>query len=237
MNKPLRFLVLSLLGIIVIYTPVSAQVDIKKTDEDIAIIEQKIMMPMRDGIRLATDIYRPNSNQPVPVIFSKTPYNYNSWGNGEERKRTYNTAMEWVKKGYAYVVQNERGRYFSEGSWDILGTPTTDGDDAFTWLADQSWCNGKIATVGCSSTAEWQMAVAAQDHPAYAAMIPAGYGAGVGVVPGFYEQGNWYRGGAMQMLFTSWLYGVQNDEIRPTFPADATQEQLIQSSRYFDLAP
>jgi uncharacterized protein len=237
MNKALRFLILSLLGIIVIYTPVSAQVDIKKADEDNAIVDQKVMMPMRDGIRLATDIYRPKTNKPVPVIFSRTPYNYNSWGNGEERKRTYKTAMGWVKKGYAYVVQNERGRYFSQGNWDILGTPTTDGDDAFTWLADQPWCNGKIATVGCSSTAEWQMAVAAQDHPAYAAMIPAGYGAGVGVVPGFYEQGNWYRGGAMQMLFTSWLYNVQNDEIRPTFPADATQEQLIRASRYFDLAP
>ncbi len=237
MNKFLLILVLALIGLFIIETPSIAQVDIKRSDDEIAIIDQKIMMPMRDGIRLATDVYRPITNKPVPVIFSKTPYNFNSWGNGKERKRTYNRAMEWVKKGYAYVVQNERGRYFSEGDWDILGTPTTDGDDAFTWLAEQAWCNGKIATIGCSSTAEWQMAVAAQDHPAYAAMIPAGYGAGVGVVPGFYEQGNWYRGGAMQMLFTSWLYGVQNDEIRPTFPHDATQEQLIRASRYFDLAP
>ena len=205
--------------------------------EEIAIIDQKIMMPMRDGIRLCTDIYRPKTDEPVPVVFSKTPYNFNSWRDGEESTRSYRRAMEWVKKGYAYVVQNERGRYFSEGKWDILGTPTTDGYDAFTWMSEQAWCNGKIATIGCSSTAEWQMAVAALDHPAHAAMVPQGFGAGVGRVGQFYEQGNWYRGGAMQMLFIAWLYGVQNDRIRPMFPADATQEELIRNSRYFDLAP
>ena len=203
----------------------------------IAVIDQKVMMPMRDGIRLCTDIYRPKTDEAVPVVFSRTPYNFNSWRDGEESTRTYRRALDWVEKGYAYVVQNERGRYFSEGQWDILGTPTTDGYDAFTWLAEQDWCNGKIATIGCSSTAEWQMAVAALDHPAHAAMVPQGFGAGVGRVGPFYEQGNWYRGGAMQMLFIAWLYGVQNDRIRPTFPADATQEELIRNSRYFDLAP
>ena len=215
----------------------SQEVSILEKLEEIAIIDQKVMMPMRDGVRLATDIYRPKTEEKVPIIFSKTPYNFNSWGDGEMRTRTYQRAYDAVSRGYAYVVQNERGRYFSEGEWDILGTPTTDGYDAFTWMADQEWSNGKIATQGCSSTAEWQMAVASLDHPALAAMMPAGYGAGVGRVGDYYEQGNWYRGGAQQMLFTAWLYGVQNDRIRPTFPADATQEELIRNSRYFDLAP
>ncbi|MEM7196111.1 MAG: CocE/NonD family hydrolase [Pseudomonadota bacterium] len=205
--------------------------------EKIAIIDQKIMMPMRDGVRLCTDIYRPKTNEPVPVILSKTPYNFNSWRDGEESTRTYNRALEAVKRGYAYVVQNERGRYFSEGQWDILGVPTTDGYDCFTWLSEQPWCNGRIGTIGCSSTAEWQMAVAALNHPAHVAMVPQGFGAGVGRVGDFYEQGNWYRGGVEQMLFFSWLYSVQNDRIRPTFPPDATQEELIRVSRYFDLAP
>ncbi|MCO6475377.1 MAG: CocE/NonD family hydrolase [Phaeodactylibacter sp.] len=205
--------------------------------EAIAIIDQKVMMPMRDGVRLATDIYRPKTDEPVPVIFSKTPYNFNSWGDGERRTRTFERAYEAVSRGYAYVVQNERGRYFSEGEWDILGVPITDGYDAFSWMAAQPWCNGKIGTLGCSSTAEWQMAVAALDHPAHAAMVPQGFGAGVGRVGAYYEQGNWYRGGAQQMLFTSWLYGVQNGRIRPTFPKDATQEELIRASRWFDLAP
>ncbi len=214
----------------------NAQVDVSKKLEDIAIIDEKVMMPMRDGIRLATDIYRPNTDQPVPIIFSRTPYNYNTWVDGKERTRTKQRAYEAVKRGYAYVVQNERGRYFSEGEWDILGTPTTDGYDAFTWMAKQPWCNGKIATYGCSSTAEWQMGVAALDHPAHAAMVPQGFGAGVGRIGGYYEQGNWYRGGAQQMLFTPWLYSVQNDAFRPRVPKGATQEDLIRISRFYDLA-
>ena len=204
---------------------------------EIAIIDQKVMMPMRDGIRLCTDIYRPKTDEPVPVIFSRTPYNFNSWGDGERRNRTAQRAYEAVKRGYAYVVQNERGRYFSEGEWDILGVPLTDGYDAFSWMKDQAWCNGKIGTYGCSSTAEWQMAVAALDHPSHAAMVPMGYGAGVGRVGEYYEQGNWYRGGAQQMLFTAWLYGVEHDKFKPRIPAGATQEDLIRISRFYDLAP
>ena len=82
--------------------------------EKMARIDQKIMMPMRDGIRLATDIYRPKTDKKVPIIFSRTPYNFNSWGDGEQKTRTAKRALEAVKRGYAYVVQNERGRYFSE---------------------------------------------------------------------------------------------------------------------------
>lgn len=81
------------------------------------------------------------------------------------------------------------------------------------------------------------MAVVALNPPGLATFVAQGYGAGVGRVGKYYEQGNWYRGGAGQMLFTAWLYGVQNDEIRPSFPKDATQEQLIRASRAFDLAP
>ncbi|WP_224488921.1 CocE/NonD family hydrolase [Robertkochia flava] len=211
--------------------------DYREQLEEIAIIDQKVMMPMRDGTRLATDIYRPKTDKKVPIIFSRTPYNFNTWGDGEERTRTYQRALEAVKHGYAYVVQNERGRYFSEGEWDILGVPLTDGYDAFSWMKDQDWSNGRIGTYGCSSTAEWQMAVAALDHPSHAAMVPQGYGAGVGRVGEINEQGNWYRGGAEQMLFFAWLYGVEHDKFKPRIPEGATQEDLIRISRYYDLAP
>lgn len=210
--------------------------DVLSKLEEIAIIDQKIMVPMRDGIRLATDVYRPKTDQPVPIVFSRTPYNFNAWRDGKPSTRTYRAAYEAVSRGFAYVVQNERGKFFSEGEWDILGPPTTDGNDAFTWMAEQPWSNGKIGLYGCSSTAEWQMAVAALDHPALAALVPMGFGAGVGRVGEFYEQGNWYRGGAEQMLFFAWLYGNQNIQ-RPTFPADMSQEDLVRVSRYFDLAP
>lgn len=210
--------------------------EVYKKLEAVAIIDQKVMMPMRDGERLATDIYRPKGNAKVPIIFSRTPYNFNSWIDGELRTRTLEAAYEAVQRGYAYVVQNERGRFFSEGEWDILGTPTTDGYDAFEWMSKQKWTNGKIGLIGCSSTAEWQMAVASLNHPALAAMVAQGFGAGVGRVGDFYEQGNWYRGGAQQMLFTAWLYGTQNDKFRPTFPKNIQQEDLVRVQRFYDLA-
>jgi putative CocE/NonD family hydrolase len=236
--KKHRILISAVLAYFLVSTfSLQAQDNTLKELEDIAIVDQKIMMPMRDGIRLATDIYRPKTDKKVPIIFSRTPYNFNSWGDGEENTGTAKRALEAVKRGYAYVVQNERGRYFSEGEWDILGVPLTDGFDAFTWMKDQPWSNGKIGTLGCSSTAEWQMAVAALDHPSHAAMVPQGFGAGVGQVGEIKEQGNWYRGGAEQMLFIAWLYGVEHDKFKPRIPAGATQEDLIRISRFYDLAP
>ena len=231
-----RLLVVIILSTLSTITIV-AQESIRDKILEIATIDEKVMMPMRDGIRLATDIYRPKTDLKVPVIFSRTPYNFNSWGDGKERTRTMERAYEAIKRGYAYVVQNERGRYFSEGEWDILGVPLTDGYDAFSWLQNQEWSNGKIGTLGCSSTAEWQMAVAALDHPSHAAMVPQGFGAGVGVVGSYYEQGNWYRGGAVQLLFPSWLYSVEHDKFKPRIPPGATQEDLIRISRFYDLDP
>lgn len=222
---------------LLIITNLKAQDDIWEQLAEIAVIDQKVMMPMRDGIRLATDIYRPKTDEPVPIIFSRTPYNFNTWGDGKQRTYTARKAYEAIKRGYAYVVQNERGRYFSEGEWDILGVPLTDGYDAFTWMKNQAWSNGKIGTIGCSSTAEWQMAVAALDHPSHAAMVPQGFGAGVGTVGPYFEQGNWYRGGVEQMLFFAWLYGVEHDKFKPRIPAGASQEDLIRISRFYDLAP
>ncbi len=80
--------------------------------------------------------------------------------------RALEDAYQPVSSGYAYVVQNECGHFFSEGEWDILGTPITDGYHALEWMSKQSWSNGKVGLIGCSSTAEWQMAVASQNHPA-----------------------------------------------------------------------
>jgi putative CocE/NonD family hydrolase len=189
-----------------------------------------VMVPMRDGVRLATDVYLPKGDGPFPVIFVKTPYDFNKIeGLGLE------WATEAVERGYAYVVQNERGRYYSEGEWEILGQPQTDGYDSLTWLAEQEWSSGKVATLGCSSTAEWQLALAAQNHPAHAAMIPMASGAGIGRVGEYHEQGNWYKGGVHQTLFTVWLYGVQQN-IRPQFPKGLSQDVLQRLRKAYDLA-
>ncbi len=103
-------------------------------------------------------------------------------------------------------------------------------------MGAQQWSNGKVGTIGCSSTAEWQLGVASLGNKALAAIIPEGFGAGVGRVKPYFEQGNWFRGGAFQMLFIPWLYSVQN-QVRPMFPPDTSQADLIEASKMFDLAP
>lgn len=209
---------------------------IEKELNDIAVVDRKVMVPMRDGKKMAADIYRPkDTSKQYPIIFSRTPYNFNFWDVRMGAPRDMTTILEAVKRGYAYVVMNERGHFFSEGNYDILGPPTTDGDDAISWMAKQDWSNKKVGTIGCSSTAEWQPAVAAQGNSAFTTMIVQGFGAGIGRVGPYYEQGNWYRGGAVQMLFIAWLYGEQN-QVRPMFPANTSQEDLIRASKSFDLA-
>lgn len=204
--------------------------------QSIAVVDRKVMVAMRDGKRMAADIYRPkDASKKYPTVFSRTPYNFNFWDVRNGVPRDLSTELDAVKRGYAYVQMNERGHFFSEGNYDILGPPLSDGDDEISWIAKQPWSNGKVGLIGCSSTAEWQLAVAAQGNPALAAIIPQGFGAGVGRVAPYFEQGNWYRGGAVQMLFIAWINGEQN-QVRPMFPPDASQEDLIRASKSFDLA-
>ena len=203
----------------------------------VAIVERKVMVAMSDGKRMAADIYRPkDTTKKYPIIFVRTPYNFNYWDVRNGMPRDMAAELEAVKKGYAFVEMNERGHFFSEGNYDILGAPLSDGSDAITWMTAQPWSNGKVGTIGCSSTAEWQMAVAAMGNPGFTTMIPQGFGAGVGRVGPYLEQGNWYRGGAVQMLFIAWLYGEQN-QVRPSFPAGTSRQDLERASRLFDLAP
>ena len=210
--------------------------EIEQELESAATVERKVMIRMRDGKRMAADIYRPkDETKKYATIFLRTPYDFNYWDIALGAPRDMNVELEAVKRGYAYVEINERGRFFSEGNWDILGAPVTDGYDEFSWIASQPWSNGKVGAIGCSSTAEWQLAVTALGNPAEATFIPMGFGAGVGRVGPYYEQGNWYRGGAVQMLFIDWLYGMEN-EVRPMFPVDTSREELIRTSRGFDLS-
>ena len=182
--------------------------DYRQWDEDklreelgrIADATRKINVAMRDGVHLSTDVYLPkDSHDALPTVFWRTPYNFNTLSSDELLPQ----AVEAVSHGYAFVIQNERGRYFSEGEFKILGNPRTDGYDALSWIAEQEWSNGRVGTIGCSSSAEWQLALAAMDHPAHAAMVPMDSGAGIGRVGEFHEQGNWYRGGAQRTLYLS----------------------------------
>jgi len=225
-------------------TPVLAQIHrvsdtVRQADLDReAEIVRMVRVPMRDGVHLATEIYLPKERSgPVPVIFWRTPYNFSelAGSNPARPNARLKYALDAVRNGYAFVVQNERGKFFSEGEWEILGRPRTDGYDALTWLAEQSWSSGKVATLGCSSTAEWQMGLAAMNHPAHAAAVPMGQGAGIGRMGPYFEQGNFYRGGAIQLPMVVWLFGEQVSP-RPTFSEGTSREELERIARWFDLA-
>src|ERR1700721_1378633 len=102
--------------------------------ESVAIVDRKVMVPMRDGKRMATDIYRPkDTSKKYPIVFVRTPYNFNFWDVRDGITRDMSAALDAIKHGYAYVEMNERGRYFSEGDYDILGTPLPASADAFNW--------------------------------------------------------------------------------------------------------
>src|SRR5271156_2173885 len=89
---------------------------IEKELESIAIIERKVMVPMRDGKRMQADIYRPKDlSRKYPILFVRTPYNFNYWDVGLGAPSDMSEELEAIKHGYAFVQMNERGRYFSEG--------------------------------------------------------------------------------------------------------------------------
>src|SRR5216117_2757236 len=147
----------------------------------LAVIDRKVMIPMRDGIHIPADIYRPkDTSKKYPAIWVRTPYNFNFWDIANGVPRDMTAALTAIQRGYAFVEMQERGQFYAEGEWDILGPPLSDGDGEITWMTQQPWSNGKVGPTGCSSTAEWQGAVVALNNPGLAAFNVRGFGAGVG---------------------------------------------------------
>src|SRR3974390_1377025 len=87
---------------------------VEKELESLAIIERKVMVPMRDGKRMATDVYRPkDTSKKYPIIFVRTPYNFNFWDVRNGAPRDMSAQIQAVKPGYAFVEVNARGSFFS----------------------------------------------------------------------------------------------------------------------------
>src|SRR2546426_1640198 len=186
--------------------------------------EEKVMLPMRDGVRLAALIFFPKDRprERLPAVLFRTPYLVDPG----EISRFAEYLRSFVENGYAAVIESVRGRYFSEGTYTYLVGSGNDGYDTVEWITKQPWSNGKAGALGCSSTAEEQHKLQAMQPPGFAAGVPMGSGAGIGKVGPYNEMGNFYRGGVVQSLWFSWYYGA-GYTYRPLFPANLPRETLI----------
>jgi putative CocE/NonD family hydrolase len=133
------------------------------------LIDKNIMVPMRDGVQLATDIYRLEDASPTPVLVVRTPYDKDHMLAGGD---IFNI-LRAVQAGYTVVAQDVRGRYASEGTFHPHVQETTDGLDAFAWAAAQPWSNGVVGTFGGSYLGCTQWLPAREQPPALRAMAPS----------------------------------------------------------------
>jgi putative CocE/NonD family hydrolase len=150
--------VLSLLFLL----PVSAQVRFPAAyppTNDVR-LDNLVEVPMRDGVNLAADVYRPTQPGRYPVIISRTPYST------ERTPSAYDAAIFYARRGYVYLYQDVRGRHESEGRWEPFRNDIEDGYDTVEWAAKQSWSNGKICMEGGSylGHVQWRAAMAKPPH-------------------------------------------------------------------------
>jgi putative CocE/NonD family hydrolase len=183
------------------------------------VLAKDVMVRMRDGIRLATDIYRPARDGAIverrsPTILLRTPY--------DKTDRRYSEIADFfTPRGYAVVLQDMRDRYRSEGTGDYFHTVTPhtgeDGYDTIEWIATQPWSNGRIGTVGSSYAAITQVRAALERPPQLTAIWPD-------VVPTNSFQNQSREGGAMQqhMFWALFIHAQDAQEIAddPSAQAD-----------------
>ena len=186
------------------------------------ISSNNVMIAMRDGIKLATDIYFPASNrqivvQPFPIILMRSPYN---------KTGAKSDANFFAARGYIFVAQDTRGRYESEGVWHFLTDDGRDGVDTAEWLGRQTWSNGKIGTIGTSYVGGTQHAMALEKAPQLETVIPVDAVSNTG-----YQ--SMRNAGAFEMRFWNWIYsiGLPNGSRQARDPGTAAILQEMSSNR------
>jgi uncharacterized protein len=187
------------------------------------IVQSDVMMPMRDGVRLATDIYRPASQgrfaaQQFPVILERTPYGKSQQGT---RHASASIARMLASHGYVVVHQDVRGRGESEGAYVKYLSDAADGYDCCAWIVKQAWCNGKIGAQGLSYGAHTVSALASAGAPGIAALfLDSG---------GFANayQGGIRQGGAFELKQVTWAYNQALES--PELMADAAKKKALES--------
>ena len=165
------------------------------------VFEKNVMIPMRDGTRLAANIYKPDAEGTFPVILTRTPYGKpGEW---------WAEARRYASAGFVMVVQDCRGRGDSEGEWDPFSHDPEDGFDTQEWVGDQSWCDGNIGTSGGSYVGWTQWASATKGSKYLKTMVPI-----VPFVNVFSEIA--YDGGAYQLaLLMGWGTAVGGVALGP----------------------
>lgn len=159
------------------------------------VVKKNVMVPMRDGVRLATDIYRPAVDgkaidDPLPVILTRLPYNKD----GSKRAGEY-----FAKNGYVFVSQDTRGRYQSEGVWHMLTDDGPDGVDCAAWIGKQPWSDGTIGMIGTSYVGGTQHAMAIAGAPELKTVIPVDAMSNLG-------RQSLRNAGAFEMRFWNWIF-------------------------------
>jgi putative CocE/NonD family hydrolase len=160
-------------------------------------VMRDVMVAMRDGVRLATDIYLPTRDGVVaadqlPTILERTPYNKN----GSEREGRY-----FAERGYAFVSQDVRGRYRSDGLWRMTTDDGRDGADLCEWVGRQPWSNGSIGTMGTSYVGGTQHAIALEKAPNLKTAIP------VDAMSNYGYQ-SMRNGGAFELRWFNWIVAM-----------------------------
>ena len=172
-------------------------------------VTRDVMVVMRDGVRLATDVYRPARGgilveEPFPVILERTPYGKGKHSRSEidvDRATTMSPlelASYFVSSGYVVVFQDCRGRHGSEGTFEKYTAEAEDGFDTCAWIHAQTFCNGRIGTMGLSYAAHTQAALAALNPPGLSAMILDSGGFSNAF------QGGIRQGGAFELKQATW---------------------------------
>jgi hypothetical protein len=123
-----------------------------------AILQFNVAVPMRDGVRLSANVFRPSGSGRFPAILLRTPYN-----KGDALTPNY---QSFLNHGYAVVVQDVRGRYKSGGVFEPLNQEINDGDDTLNWIASQTWSDGGVGMYGGSylGIAQWKAALTHNPH-------------------------------------------------------------------------
>ncbi len=170
------------------------------------IVERDLLVPARDGVRLATDVYRPGAGGPFPVLLERTPYGKSAPSRSErtaavaQPRSRAEVARYFVRHGYAVVYQDCRGRYGSEGRFTKYLSEAEDGFDTLAWLVRQPWCDGRIGTFGLSYAAHTQAALGCLDPPGLAAQF-----LDCGGFSNAYRSGI-RHGGAFDLKQATWAY-------------------------------